>query len=403
MRDIAAHTLPTLSSGLDYYKFTMSQLQYRQVPQAEVTFALHNRSAVRLSEYVDPAALQAALQQLARQGFVADEIAYLRQLRRSDGQPVFAADYCDMLAQAQLPAVQVSMRDGDIHVETRGAWPLVTFWETVVMALVNELYFAGYMRAQRVASQQISDEGQQRLEQTIRLLLMHPEIKFVDFGTRRRFSWMWHQTVLTTLQQAVPQQLVGTSNVALAAALGLRPIGTFAHEMPMVYAALADKAGRDVRLSHQQFLQDWYAMYGVDLAIALTDTFGSRFFFDTWTREQAQQWRGVRHDSGDPFAFGERVIAWYSQHGIDPRTKSLVFSDSLTRDMLVRLYDRFGQRIGVLFGWGTHLTNDVGLRPLNIVMKAVAVDGVPTVKLSDDVGKHMGSAEKIAQYQEVFV
>jgi nicotinate phosphoribosyltransferase len=135
------------------------------------------------------------------------------------------------------------------------------------------------------------------------------------------------------------------------------------------------------------------------LSIALTDTFGSGFFFHDFTPEQAHNWRGVRHDSGDPLAFGERVISFYQRHGVDARTKTIVFSDSLTIERIVELYQRFAGRINVLFGWGTNLTNDVGLTPLNIVMKTTSADGVATVKLSDHVGKHMGPQEKIERYK----
>ena len=390
-----------LSAGLDYYKLTMSQLQYQRFPQAQVTFALINRSAVRLATYVDVAQLQAHLDALGRQGFTAAECAYLATLRRSDGQPVFATEYLAMLANAPLPAVQVRQVGDDVQVETHGAWPLVTFWETVVMALINEAYFRGWLAAHPRHAAEVWQVGQERLAHIVARVRAMPEVRFVDFGTRRRFGWAWHRHVITTLQAQVPQQLVGTSNVALAAALGLRPIGTFAHEMPMVYAALAEKQGRNIRASHQDFLHDWYDLYGSDLSIALTDTFGSGFFFDTFTAAQAQAWRGFRHDSGDPIAFGEQAIAWYQRHHIDPRSKSIVFSDSLTIDTIAHLHQHFVGRIGVLFGWGTRLTNDVGLTPLNIVMKAVAVDGIATVKLSDHVGKHTGPSDKIAEYQRL--
>jgi nicotinate phosphoribosyltransferase len=390
-----------LSAGLDYYKLTMSQLQYQRFPQAEVTFALINRSAVRLATYVDVASLQAQLDAVRAQGFTAAECAYMASLRRSDGRPVFAPTYLAMLATARLPAVQVRLGATDLQVETQGSWPLVTFWETVVMALINEAYFRGWLAAHPQRAAEVWQIGEARLADIVARVRTIPDLRIVDFGTRRRFGWAWHRHVITTLQAELPQQLIGTSNVALAAELGLRPIGTFAHEMPMVYAALAEKQGRNVRASHQDFLHDWYDLYGSDLSIALTDTFGSGFFFDTFTVEQARAWRGFRHDSGDPIAFGEQAIAWYQRHDIDPRSKSIVFSDSLTLDTIVQLHRHFAGRIGVLFGWGTRLTNDVGLTPLNIVMKAVAVDGIATVKLSDHVGKHTGPSDKIAEYQRL--
>jgi nicotinate phosphoribosyltransferase len=388
--------MTTLSAGLDYYKFTMSQLQYEQMPDVQVTFGLINRSDVRLADMIDIDALRHDLDAVRQRGFGADELAYLAGLRTSQGMPVFAPTYLSWLAQAQLPAVNIWV-DDDLRVQTSGAWPLVTFWETVVMSAINQHYFAGYLRQHGLNLADVYAEGMRRLDAKIALLQQYPGIKIVDFGTRRHFGYEWQTQVVAHMQQLCPSQLVGTSNVALAQRFGLRPIGTFAHEMPMVYAAVAEHQGREVRHSHQRFLHDWYARYGVDLSIALTDTFGSGFFFHDFTATQAQQWRGVRHDSGDPLAFGERVIGFYQR--IDARTKTIVFSDSLTVERIVELYRRFEGRINVLFGWGTNLTNDVGLTPLNIVMKTISADGVATVKLSDHVGKHMGPKEKIERYK----
>ncbi len=394
--------IPLLTCGLDYYKLTMSQLQYEHHRHTQVTFALKHRGSGLLAQYVDAATLQIHLDAVRARGFVDSELHYLAGLRSSSGQPIFAAMYLDYIATHPLPAVQVNICDGELHIETTGAWPLVTFWETVVMSAVNQHYFAGYVAAHQLSLSDIYAEGQRRLDEKIAVLQHDASIRIVDFGTRRHFGTAWQTHVVRQLQQRVPQNLLGTSNVHLAQSLNLRPIGTFAHEMPMVYAALADRRHGDVRASHQAFLHDWYARYGVDLAIALTDTFGSDFFFADFTLTQAQQWRGFRHDSGDPERFGERAIAFYAERGIDPTTKTIVFSDGLDIATIQRLHQRFAGRIQLVYGWGTNLTNDVGLKPLNIVMKTTLVDGAPAVKLSDHVGKHMGPADKIAAYQQVF-
>ena len=205
------------------------------------------------------------------------------------------------------------------------------------------------------------------------------------------------------LRDEAPENLIGTSNVAWAHELGIAPIGSYAHEMDMVYAGLADRPGGDLRGSHAQMLDDWHALYGDNVSIALTDTFGSAFFFDALTTEQGEQWQGLRHDSGDPFAFGETAISWYEAHGIDPRQKTLLFSDGLDLPTIVELNDRFKGRAKLAFGVGTNLTNDLGVPPLNVVMKATSVNGVPTVKLSDDAGKHIGPAGKVAEYVDAFL
>ena len=394
--------IPLLTCGLDYYKLTMSQLQYEYHRNTQVTFALKNRSSALLARYVDVAQLQMHLDAVRARGFVDSELQYLAGLRGSNGQPVFSATYLDYIATHALPAVQVTLVNGELHVETTGAWPLVTFWETVVMSAVNQHYFVGYVAAHQLSLSDIYAEGQRRLDEKIAVLRQDPTIRIVDFGTRRHFGAAWQTHVVRQLLQRVPQNLLGTSNVHLAHLLNLRPIGTFAHEMPMVYAALADRHHGDVRASHQAFLHDWYARYGVDLAIALTDTFGSDFFFVDFTLSQAYQWRGFRHDSGNPEHFGERVIAYYAERGIDPTTKTIVFSDGLDMATIVRLHQRFAGRIQLVYGWGTNLTNDLGLTPLNIVMKTTSVDGAPAVKLSDHAGKHMGPADKIAAYKRVF-
>jgi nicotinic acid phosphoribosyltransferase len=150
-------------------------------------------------------------------------------------------------------------------------------------------------------------------------------------------------------------------------------------------------------------MDDWHALYGDNVSIALTDTFGSAFFFAALTTTQGEQWQGLRHDSGDPFEFGEKAIRWYATHGIDSRQKTLLFSDGLDVPTIVELNDRFRDRAKVAFGVGTNLTNDLGVPPLNVVMKATSVNGVPTVKLSDDAGKHIGPADKVAAYEGAFL
>jgi len=399
-----------LSAGLDYYKPTMSQLAYEQEPGAEVTFTFHNRGAQRLMDYVDPSDLQHRFDQLQRRGWSQDELDYLGSLRTSDGQPVFKEGYLSYLQTSELPAVKVAYDEvaDDLAIETTGEWALATFWETVIMSEVNEAYFESYVQAHGLDPLAVYTEGDRRLSEKIAVLQQHSDIKFADFGTRRHFSLRWQKYVVERLAGECPENLVGTSNVALAHSLELKPVGTFAHEMPMVYAGLADARGKDIRASHNHFLQDWYDTYGEDLSIALTDTFKTEFFFSDFTPEQAIAWRGVRQDSGDPFVFGERLIRFYEDLGIDPGTKTVVFSDGLDMDAIVALHEHFSGRIKVLFGWGTNLTNDLGVKPLNVVMKATHVrdaksgESADTVKLSDDNGKHTGPAKLVHDYESVY-
>ncbi len=391
---------PKLTQGLDYYKATMGQVEYLEHPDAEVTFTLNNRASTLLSDYVAPEELHERLDELAS-GWQPDETTYLATLQRQDGKPVFGREYLDFLNKNPLPPVEISLDgSGDLAVSATGQWPLVTCWETVVMSEVNELYFRNKITAEGVSMRALRAVGDHRLSEKIALLQQRPDITVSDFGTRRRFSYDWQQHVVERMAEELPDNFAGTSNIHLAQELGLKPIGTFAHELPMVYAALADRDGDNPLNGHNQVLQDWENIYRGDLSIALTDTFTTDFFFKDFTPEQATSWRGMRHDSGDPVAFGEKVIQFYREHGIDPLEKTIVFSDGLDIQTIIQLADHFKGRIGLTFGWGTTLTNDLGLKANNFVMKATAVDGVPTVKLSDATGKHTGPTEKINEYQE---
>jgi nicotinate phosphoribosyltransferase len=399
----------TLSGGLDYYKPTMSQLAYEQEPDAEVTFTFHNRGSQRLLDYIDPANLQQRFNDMQKRGWQEQELDFLASQLNSERERVFSDGYLDYLRTNEIPPVNVHYDEtiDDIAIDATGPWALATFWETVVMSEANEAYFEGYLVAHEINPLEVYEEGNRRLSEKIAILQTNPDIKFADFGTRRHFSLRWQEHVIERLTNECPGNLVGTSNVALAHKYGIRPIGTFAHEMPMAYAGLADARGEDVRSSHNHMLQDWYARYGKDLSVALTDTFGSEFFFSDFTREQAEAWKGVRHDSGDPVAFGEHLINFYEAHGIEAKTKTIVFSDGLDIGQIVSLQKHFEGRINILFGWGTTLTNDFGIKPLNVVMKATHVrlpDGreADLVKLSDNEGKHTGPETKVREYQRIF-
>ena len=413
MKNIETQNLPEaemLSARLDYYKPTMSQHWHAYEPDATVTFRLQNRDAKRrIADYVSVGELQTRLDELAERGWQEPEVAYLGSLTNNQGERVFGDDYLQVLRTEDLPPARVRLDPvhNDIAVETTGESPLATFWETVAMSEVNETYFANYMRAHNIDPADVYAEGDRRLSEKIDLLRQNPHIKFADFGTRRRFSLASHRHVVERLSKECPENFLGTSNVALANTLGLEPIGTFAHEMPMVYAGLADARGQDIRASHNRLMQDWYDHYGADLSIALTDTFGSEFFFEDFTAEQAAAWRGARQDSGSPLEWGNDYIRYNESKNVDPLSKLGLFSDSLDVPRMLAIGDYFKGRLGVAFGWGTNATNDLGLQPLNIVMKATHVrtaDGLEadTVKLSDDPGKHTGPPEKIKEYQHVF-
>lgn len=420
-----------MSAGLDYYKLTMGQFIFDHEPQAQVNFTLINRNpAQRLADHINLPALQQRFEEIRQRGWSEPELAYLASLQHSDGGRVFTDRYLDFLRSNPLPQVDVRLDDvtNDLAVDASGPWGLSSLWETIVLSEIDEAYFDGYMRHHGIDPLDAYAEGDRRLDNKIAVLQANPGIKFADFGTRRHFSLGWQKHVVQRVASECPDNLVGTSNVGLANSLGLRPIGTFAHEMPMVYAALAELRGESVRASHNRFLEQWFAYYGEDYSIALTDTFTTDFFFSDFTAEQAKAWRGTRHDSGDPYEYMAKLVQFYASHGVDPRTKTVVFSDGLHIDKMVDLCQRFGSQINiqlppaiaaevhnrlgpdvaigsVVDGWGTGLTNDLGVPALNIVMKATSVKlpntskEAHTVKLSDEVGKHLGPLALVHTYQ----
>jgi len=390
-----------LLDGLDHYKLTMGQVALKNHAEEIVTFTFKNRSAeFPLTQYVEINTLRARLAEIQKNGFTTEEITYLAGLKAQNGEVRFDEAYLDFLADIELVDVDVSINEdtNDLAISATGPWANVSLWETVVMSEVNQQYYENLMKEENLSLEDVWAEGDRRLDEKIAILKDRPDIKFSDFGTRRRFSADWHQHVVGRLAAELPDNFVGTSNPYFAYKFGLAPIGTYAHEMPMVYAGLADKAGRNPIEGHNEMIQDWDERYQGDLSIALTDTFTSEFFFTDFTKEQAERWNGLRHDSGDPIEFGERAIKFYEDYNIDPTEKTLVFSDGLDIHSIVALADHFAGRIKLLFGWGTTLMNDMGIRQNNNVMKATSVNGTDTVKLSDNVGKHTGPEDQVSRY-----
>jgi nicotinate phosphoribosyltransferase len=287
--------------------------------------------------------------------------------------------------------------------EFPGPWASAIYWETLALAIINELYYRSRMaRLSPFEREVVMARGRLRLWEKIQALQAQPAVTVVDFGTRRRFSRDWQYAIDRTLARELPRQFLGTSDTDSAMRHGLVPMGTSAHEMFMVMSGIMHDSDESIRASHNRVLRDWWEEYGWGLSIALTDTYGSEFFFQDMTAEQAREWKGLRHDSGDPVAFGERALAFYGRHGIDAREKLLIFSDGLDLETILRLADRFSGRIRVTFGWGTNLTNDLGFDPLSLVVKVVEANGHPTVKLSDNLAKATGNPADIERFKRIF-
>lgn len=382
----------------DLYKLTMMQFAWRRHREVEVKYEFTNRHVadVALFDFVSPYDVRIAEGNIRGLTFTQGELAYLRSLG------LFKDDFLDALRDDFfLPPLYIGSRGlaGQLELSTVGPWWCAMMWETFILSTVNELYNKERCGESGETKWDAYAEGMVRLSKKLDKLAGHPDIQIVDFGTRRRYSQEWHGFVLSYLQRRCVN-LRGTSNVWLAQHLDMQPIGTYAHEVGMVYGGIyTHNYEQDYSLSHREFLRNWQFEYSTSLSIALTDTFGSEFFFTQTPQHIAESWHGLRHDSGNPFDFVNRAILWYHDFGIDPKTKTIVFSDGLDVDTILALSAYCEGRVQCVFGWGTDLMNDLGNQPLSIVMKATqAIDkgysvsgrAVPLVKLSDNLAKASG-------------
>jgi nicotinate phosphoribosyltransferase len=365
----------------DLYKFTMMQAVLHQFPGAQVEYQFRCRDpSVRLAPYADE--VREEIRALSTLRFTDDELDYMRSLR------FIKSDFVDFLALFKLNQkyVRVSATDeGDLDIRVRGPWLHTILFEIPVLAIISEVYF------RNTQPDLTWDEGRKRLAVKIEQLKQPglEEIKIADYGTRRRFSRAWQREVLQTLKDQLDGeqggQFTGTSSVLFAKELGLRPMGTMAHE----YLQACQALGPRLRDSQVFGFEKWAQEYRGDLGIALSDVYGVNAFLRDFDMYFCKLFDGARHDSGDPFAWGERMIEHYRANRCDPRSKLLIFSDGLTIPRCVELFERFRERIQLAFGVGTNLTNDLGPRALQIVMKMVACNGQPVAKISDTPGKTM--------------
>ena len=377
-------TAPVISSLLDtdLYKFTMWQAMLHRHPQTQAEYSFHcrNEPAYPLADLLPE--IDRELDHLCSLAFLPGELSYLGSLRfiRSDFVDFlrifrFQRDFIQARPAADARGIEIVAHGPQVHVMA---------FEIFVLAIVNELYFRRFDAAAALA------EGRARLDAKIeRLRAFGREppaatpFEFFDFGVRRRFSGTWHREVLTTLKREVPQFFKGASDVMLARDLGLVPIGTMAHEYLQTFQTL----GVRLRDFQKAALEAWVQEYRGDLGTALTDVVGMDAFLADFDLYFAKLFDGLRHDSGDPFVWGEKALAHYARLRVDARTKRLVFSDGLDFDKCFALYRHFADRAQLGFGIGTNLTNDMGLKTLHIVMKLTSANGQPVAKLSDSPGK----------------
>lgn len=390
---------PIIQSLLDtdLYKFTMWQALLHRHPQtqAEYRFVCRNTPAFPLAELLPE--VNAELDALCTLRFAPAELEYLGGLR------YIKSDFIDFLRifQFQRNFIEARAEGPHLAIVARGPQVHVMGFEIFVLAIVNELYFRRLGHADAAL-----EEGRRRLGAKIERVQAlademphaHP-FEMFDFGLRRRYSGAWQREVVQRFATQAPRWFKGTSNVLLARDLGLVPIGTMAHEYLQSYQAL----GVRLRDFQKAALEDWVQEYRGDLGIALTDTVGMDAFLADFDLYFAKLFDGLRHDSGDPVAWGEKALAHYARLRIDAHGKRLVFSDGLDVDRALALYRHFGDRVQLGFGIGTQLSNDLGPAPINIVMKIVRANGQPVAKLSDSPGKTLCDDETYLAYlRQVF-
>lgn len=368
----------------DLYKFTTMNAIQKKFPEAEVAYRFINRGetlfpigfAERLRQEVE------AMASL----FLSEEAE--RFMRRKCYY--FDAVFFDLLKGFRFDPKEVDIQQegGELKVEIRGLWYRTVLWEVPLMAIISELYFQ--MTAQ--TPQGIAEKAIKKAQAFVDL-----GAELSEFGTRRRFSFEVQDRVVGILKQYMGSLLNGTSNVYLALKHNLTPMGTHPHEWFMYHGA-----HYGYRAANELALANWVDVYDGYLGIALTDTYTSTNFFGSFTTKYAKLFDGLRWDSGDPFEFTEQAIRHYRLHRVDPRTKTIVYSDALDLEGVKKIREFVKGRVHDVYGIGTYLTNDVGVKPLNMVIKLFECRPqkcpffIPTVKLSDAKGKHTGNPEEIA-------
>lgn len=379
----------------DFYKLTMLQVFLSKFPSATATYKFKCRNKnIDLSVLKDE--IQHEIYQLSSLKYSSDELSYLKSCDN-----LFQRDFIFYLSRNTLNCEHVKIdiktnydyfdsKTKNLEITISGPLVEVSPFEIFILKIVHEVY-------SRNANKNLDlTEGINRLKLKIEKIIKYQietgrKLNIVDFGTRRAFISEWHEYVLRELvNEGI---LSSTSNVYLAKKYNLKPIGTFAHEFVQTFQAIVNPVD-----SQKAAFQYWQDFYRGKLGIALTDTLGDKKFFNDFDLYFAKLYYGVRHDSGDPFKFGDMMIEHYNKLGIDPREKTIVFSDSLNIDLVIKLDQYFKDRIKLIYGIGTHLTNDVGVPALQNVIKQVSVNGLPTAKLSNDTGKTMCEDENYKKY-----
>ncbi len=393
----------------DFYKLLMCQSIFRNKPDTNVVFSLINRSTkVRLADLIDEGELREQLDHVRTISLARGESTWLRGNTFYGKRQMFRSDFMEWFEGLRLPAYHLEKRDGQFELTFEGRWPEVMLWEIPALSVLMELRSRAVLDSMgKFELQVLYARAMTRLWEKIERLKKIEGLRIADFGTRRRHGFLWQDWCVQAMQEGLGAKFTGTSNCRIAMRRDIEAIGTNAHELPMVYSALAN-SDAELREAPYRVLADWQEEHEGNLRIILPDTYGTEGFLKN-APDWLAGWTGIRIDSGDPAKGAEIAIRWWQERGEDPTKKLVIFSDGLDVDTIETLYTRFNGRVKVSFGWGTMLTNDFrglvagdALAPFSLVCKALSANGRPTVKLSDNPGKAMGPPDEIERYKRVF-
>ncbi|MGV6810762.1 MAG: nicotinate phosphoribosyltransferase [Brevirhabdus sp.] len=393
----------------DFYKLLMCQSIFRNKPDTQVTFSLINRSKdVRLAELVDEGELREQLDHVRGLSLSRGESTWLRGNTFYGKRQMFRPDFMEWFEGLRLPPYHLEVRDGQYELTFEGKWHEVMLWEIPALAILMELRSRAVLHPMgKFEMEVLYARAMTKLWEKVERLRDLDGLRLADFGTRRRHSFLWQDWCVQAMNEGLGRRFVGTSNCLIAMRRDIEAIGTNAHELPMVYAALSE-GDEALRQAPYDVLADWHEEHDGNLRIILPDTYGTTGFLKN-APDWLAGWTGIRIDSGDPEGAAEAAINWWVERGEDPTQKMVIFSDGLDVDTIQELHGKFHGRVRDSYGWGTLLTNDFrglvpgdALAPFSLVCKAVSANGKPTVKLSDNPNKAMGPTEEVERYKRVF-
>jgi len=395
----------------DFYKLLMLQMIWGLYPKVDATFSLINRTtSVKLAEEIDEGELRAQLDHARTLRFSKKEMIWLAGNSFYGSSQIFEPDFLNWLANFRLPEYELRRVDGQLELHFAGLWMETTMWEIPALAIINELRSRAALKSfGQFELDVLYARAKAKMWSKVERLRELPTLRISDFGTRRRHSFLWQRWCVEALKEGIGEAFTGTSNVLLAMDNDLEALGTNAHELPMVLAALSTTE-EQLRSAPYRVLQDWNSYYGGNLLIVLPDAFGTTAFLRD-APDWVADWTGFRPDSAPPIEAGEAILTWWREKGKDPREKLLIFSDGLDVDAIEETYKHFNGKVRMAFGWGTNLTNDFagcsplpveGLNAISLVCKVSEANGRPAVKLSDNPLKATGDQAEIARYLKVF-